>query len=115
VDSSFITFARRSPAAGGAADGEPALSREQYAAMSPLVKLAFGQRRKVLTNTLAGASRGGLSVSRDAVRAALAELDLGQSARPEELTPGQWVLLARCLGWFEAPAPGLTDGAGHGA
>jgi len=115
VDSSFVTFARRSPAEGGAADGQPALSREQYAAMSPLVKLAFGQRRKVLTNTLAGASRGGLSVSRDAVRAALEELGLGHSARPEELTPGQWVLLARCLGWFEAPAPGQTDGAGHGA
>jgi 16S rRNA (adenine1518-N6/adenine1519-N6)-dimethyltransferase len=98
VDSSFITFARREGATVAAGDASP-LSAEEYAAMDPLVRLAFGQRRKVLTNTLAGAARGGVTLSRDDVLRALAELGLSPAARPEELAPPQWVALARALHW----------------
>jgi len=111
VDSSFITFARRAPLAPGsaAAAGEapplspvgeaPPLTAAEYAAMGQLVRLAFGQRRKVLTNTLAGAARAGVTLSRDDVRRALDDLGLSPAARPEELAPPQWVVLARALGW----------------
>jgi len=102
VDSSFITFVRWAPFAGGAstAAGEaPPLSAAEYAAMDQLVRLAFGQRRKVLTNTLAGAARAGVTLSRDDVRRALDDLGSSPAARPEELAPPQWVALARALGW----------------
>jgi 16S rRNA (adenine1518-N6/adenine1519-N6)-dimethyltransferase len=101
VDSSFITFARRTPPArGAAAVGEALpLSAAEHAAMGQLVRLAFGQRRKVLTNTLAGAARAGVTVSRDDVRRALDDLGLSSATRPEELAPSQWVVLAQALGW----------------
>jgi 16S rRNA (adenine1518-N6/adenine1519-N6)-dimethyltransferase len=102
VDSSFITFVRRAPAAAGTASaaGEaPPPTAAGYAAMDQLVRLAFGQRRKVLTNTLAGAARAGVTLSRDDVRRALDELRLSPAARPEELAPPQWVALAQALGW----------------
>lgn len=111
VDSSFITFIRRAPAAAGAATaggaaapsmtaGEaPPLTAAGYAAMDQLVRLAFGQRRKVLTNTLAGAAREAVMLSRDDVRRALDDLGLSAAARPEELAPPQWVALAQALGW----------------
>ena len=51
----------------------PPLTAAEYAAMDQLVRLAFGQRRKVLTNTLAGAARAGVTLSRDDVRRALDE------------------------------------------
>ena len=96
VDSSFITFARRPPAAGGEAS---ALTAAEYAAMDQLVRRAFGQRRKVLTNTLAGAARAGVTLSRDDILRALEEVGLSPAARPEELAPLRWVTLARALGW----------------
>jgi len=107
VDSSFITFARRAPAAAGAAAAGAAAAAGEgppptaagYAAMDQLVRRAFGQRRKVLTNTLAGAARAGVTLSRDDVLRALEELALSSAARPEELTPPQWVALARALAW----------------
>jgi len=102
VDSSFITFVRRASAAPGtaAAAGEvPPLTGAEYAAMDQLVRRAFGQRRKVLTNTLAGAARAGVTLSRDDVLRALEELGLSPAARPEELAPPQWVALAQVLGW----------------
>jgi 16S rRNA (adenine1518-N6/adenine1519-N6)-dimethyltransferase len=110
VDSSFITFVRRAPAEEGAAmaggeappptSGEaPTLSAGEYAAMDQLVRRAFGQRRKVLTNTLAGASRAAVTLSREDVLGALETLGLGSAARPEELTPLQWVALSRALAW----------------
>jgi 16S rRNA (adenine1518-N6/adenine1519-N6)-dimethyltransferase len=113
VDSSFITFVRRTPAAEGAAAtaGEASpVSGEQYAAMDQLVRRAFGQRRKVLTNTLAGASRAGVTLSRDDVLRALDELGLGPAARPEELTPPHWVALASALAW----PMGAGEIDGHG-
>lgn len=111
VDSSFITFVRRAPAAAGTAttagEAPPLTTAGEalpptaagYAAMDQLVRLAFGQRRKVLTNTLAGAARAGVTLSRDDVRRALDNLGLSPAARPEELAPPQWVALARALGW----------------
>ncbi len=77
--------------------------------MDQLVRLAFGQRRKVLTNTLAGAARAGVTLSRDDVRRALDDLGLSPAARPEELAPPQWVALARALGW----PTGATEADGH--
>jgi len=120
VDSSFITFVRRAPAAAGtdtAAGEAPPLTAAEappptaagYAAMDQLVRLAFGQRRKVLTNTLAGAARAGVTLSRDDVRRALDDLGLSSAARPEELAPPQWVALARALGW----PTGATETDGH--
>ncbi len=109
VESSFITFVRHTAGEGAAvADGEapPTIAGEAlpitaagYAAMDQLVRRAFGQRRKVLTNTLAGAARAGVTLSRDDVLRALEELGLSPAARPEELAPPQWVALARALGW----------------
>ena len=107
VDSSFITFVRRGTAT---APGEaPPPSAAGYAAMDQLVRLAFGQRRKVLTNTLAGAARAGVTLSRDDVRRALDDLELSPAARPEELAPPQWMALAQALGW---PA-GAFESDGH--
>jgi 16S rRNA (adenine1518-N6/adenine1519-N6)-dimethyltransferase len=111
VDSSFVTFVRRAPVAtdpGRTAGEEPPPRREgeapplttaEYAAMDQLVRRAFGQRRKVLTNTLAGVARAGVTLSRDDVLRALEELGLSPAARPEELAPPQWVALAWALGW----------------
>ena len=102
VDSSFITFVRRASAAAGtttAAGEAPPPTAAGYAALDQLVRTAFGQRRKVLTNTLAGAARAGVTLSRDDVLRALEELGLSPAARPEELAPPQWVALARALAW----------------
>ncbi len=95
VESAFVTFVRRA----GTGDDAP-LAHGDYLAMDTLVRRAFGQRRKVLTTTLAGASRGGVSLAREDVRDALARLQLPPAARPEELSPSQWVALARALGWL---------------
>ena len=88
VDSVFVTFRRRR---GGLPDG--------YQDLEKLVRLGFGQRRKMLVNSLTGAAHGGAAPTRDDVRRALAVLGVSESARPEELTPGQFVALARELGW----------------
>ncbi len=108
VESSFVTFHRR-----GSCEEGVWLSGEEYAAVENLVRLAFGQRRKVLANTLAGARRGvgaplpgmppgsqPVTLSREGVRAALERLGASQAARPEELSPARWVAFARELGWL---------------
>jgi len=113
VESSFVTFVRRgraqehaSGAALGVAAPPPLLTPAEYDAVAPLVRLAFGQRRKVLTNTLAGAARGGVTLSRDDVRRALDALGMAASARPEELSPEQWAVFASLTGWLAAsPGP----------
>jgi 16S rRNA (adenine1518-N6/adenine1519-N6)-dimethyltransferase len=121
VESSFVTFARHEAGGEGAAPagqsaraaGEaPPLDAAQYAAMGSLVRLAFGQRRKVLTNSLAGAAHGGVDLARDDVRRALDELGLAPAARPEELTPAQWVSFARALGWLPGPDAGPSPDSG---
>lgn len=68
------------------------------AATRSLVRAAFGARRKTLANAL-----GRAGADRDAVRAALGELRLPESARPEQLAPAAWPALARAIGW-QAPA-----------
>ena len=88
VDSVFVTFRRRR-------EGLP----DDYEDLESLVRLGFGQRRKMLVNSLAGAAHGGVALTRDDVRRALAALGLSESARPEELTPRQFVALGRELGW----------------
>lgn len=92
VESSFTTFVR--------ADDAP--SPEEYASLSRLVRLAFGQRRKTLANTLGGAAHAGSTLSRDDVRAGLRALGLGEAARPEELAPPQWLAFAASLGELAA-------------
>jgi 16S rRNA (adenine1518-N6/adenine1519-N6)-dimethyltransferase len=87
VESSFLTFVRRD-------DGPDA---GEYAAASHLVRLAFGQRRKTLANSLGGAAHAGVTLCRDDVRRALGQLGLGDAARPEELTPPQWLAFAALL------------------
>jgi 16S rRNA (adenine1518-N6/adenine1519-N6)-dimethyltransferase len=88
VDSSFLTFSRADEAPGP----------DEYASIAHLVRLAFGQRRKTLSNSLGGAAHAGTTLSREDVRAALGELGLGDSARPEELAPSQWLTFAAQLG-----------------
>ena len=97
VESSFVTFVRR--------DAEAAPGPEEYAAVSHLVRLAFGQRRKTLVNSLSGAAHAGAMLSRDDVRAALLALSLGEAARPEELPPPQWRTFAAELGRQAAAGP----------
>jgi 16S rRNA (adenine1518-N6/adenine1519-N6)-dimethyltransferase len=97
VESAFVSFVRRR------AD-ESAVTAAEYRAMDRLVRLAFGQRRKVLTNTLAGAALGGVTLSRETVRRTLEDLGLSAAARPEELAPPQWVTFARRAGWLESDA-----------
>ena len=95
VESSFVTFRRREPA-----EGEDCLSASDYLALDKLVRLAFGQRRKVLTNTLAGAAHGQTVVTREQVRATLESMELPAAARPEELSPPRWVEFARRIQWL---------------
>ena len=121
VDSSFVTFARHEAGGAGeapavspsrAAGEAPPLDSAEYAAMGTLVRLAFGQRRKVLTNSLSGAARAGADLARDDVLRALDGLGLAPAARPEELTPAQWVAFARALGWLPDPASGTPAASG---
>ncbi len=104
VESSFLTFVRREAAAAGdeagtaVAEDAAAPGPAEYAAVSHLVRLAFGQRRKTLANSLGGAAHAGITLGREDVRAALRELGLGEAARPEELTPPQWRTFAAALG-----------------
>ncbi len=88
VESSFVTFARAADAPGP----------DEYASVARLVRLAFGQRRKTLSNSLSGVGHAGTTLSRDDVRAALRALGLGEAARPEELPPRQWLVFAAALG-----------------
>ena len=97
VESSFLSFVRR--------DASEAPHPVEYAAVSHLVRLGFGQRRKTLVNSLGGAAHAGATLSRDDVRAALRALTLGEAARPEELTPPQWRTFAGALGREAAAGP----------
>ena len=111
VESSFFSFVRRDApgddAAPGAAEAGTAGAPGpvEYAAVSHLVRLAFGQRRKTLVNSLGGVAHAGATLGRDDVRAALVALALGESARPEELTPPQWRTFAAELGRVAAGGP----------
>ena len=97
VESTFVTFERRT--------GEEAVQPDAYDTVSRLVRLAFGQRRKTLVNSLSGAAHAGANLSREDVRAALRELGLGDAARPEELAPSRWIEFASELGRPRAERP----------
>ena len=92
VDSAFVTFTRNRPGPGPAAE-----------ALATLVRTSFGQRRKQLVNSLAGAALPGAEpLTRAQLQAALAALDLPETTRPEELAPPVFVALGRQLGWQKA-------------
>jgi 16S rRNA (adenine1518-N6/adenine1519-N6)-dimethyltransferase len=97
VESSFISFVRR--------DDDEGPGPEEYTAVAHLVRLAFGQRRKTLGNSLGGAAHAGATLGRDDVRAALRALGLSEAARPEELAPSQWRTFAAELGRVAAAGP----------
>jgi 16S rRNA (adenine1518-N6/adenine1519-N6)-dimethyltransferase len=63
-------------------------------AVARLVRQAFAHRRKSLARSLELSTPG----SREAVRAALAELELPEDARAEQLSPPQFIALAKALG-----------------
>jgi 16S rRNA A1518/A1519 N6-dimethyltransferase RsmA/KsgA/DIM1 with predicted DNA glycosylase/AP lyase activity len=65
-----------------------------------LVRFAFGQRRKMLVNSLTGAAYGGRALTRDDVQDALRVLGLSLRVHPEELAPDVFVTLARELQWL---------------
>jgi 16S rRNA (adenine1518-N6/adenine1519-N6)-dimethyltransferase len=104
VESCFLTFTRRARDAGGSWEvGDERVDAARFARLQPLVRLAFTQRRKLLTNALSGASIApdatGAS-SRDRIRDALLQAGVGERARPEELSPEAWVRFAAALGTF---------------
>ncbi len=110
VDSSFVTFVRRQSgleeSEGQAGGGQVAPSPAEYAAVATLVRIGFGQRRKVLGNTLPGAVHAGVVLTRDAVHSALAGLGLPPATRPEELAPQSWMDFAGLLGWVRTAEGG---------
>jgi len=108
VDSQFVVFTRR-PASGADAPAAtptltpaaaPALTPAELARLDRLVRFAFGQRRKMLVNSLAGATHAGRTLAREEVRDALLALGLPLTVRPEELAPDVFVTLARELQWL---------------
>jgi 16S rRNA (adenine1518-N6/adenine1519-N6)-dimethyltransferase len=82
VDSVLVTMRRSGGAPGAAVRG--------------LVHAGFAHRRKALAGSLALAP-GATSGLRDAVRAALEEMELPADARAERLAPGDWIRLAEAL------------------
>lgn len=89
VDSSFVVFVRDEPGA---------IAPRDWKAIDRLVRAAFSQRRKLLTNSLVGVARGREpAVTAAEVRAALESLGLSDRTRPEELEPSRFPLLAERL------------------
>jgi 16S rRNA (adenine1518-N6/adenine1519-N6)-dimethyltransferase len=79
VDAAVLVFEPCDPAAHPAADEWPGLSA--------FVDAAFGQRRKMLVNSLAGRWKG--FCDKEAIQDAMARLDLSAQVRAEDLTPDQ--------------------------
>ncbi len=106
VESSFLTFTRRPRLETGEWDvGDERLDAAGYARLEPLVRLAFTQRRKLLTNALSGAGPA-LAPSRERVREALRAV----GARREGAPRGA---LACRLGPVR-PRPGYLEGRRRG-
>jgi 16S rRNA (adenine1518-N6/adenine1519-N6)-dimethyltransferase len=72
---------------------EPLVTTDEEAAFSRFVVAAFGQRRKQLRRVL----RGVRGLDADVAEAALVSVGLSPEARPETLTPAQFVALFRAL------------------
>ena len=81
VDSSLIVLERRPP------EQVPAVAVER---LRTVVQAAFGQRRKMLVNSLAA----GLALSRDQALDLVSGLGLATDVRAERLEPGQFAQLA---------------------
>ncbi|MGO8683569.1 MAG: 16S rRNA (adenine(1518)-N(6)/adenine(1519)-N(6))-dimethyltransferase RsmA [Thermoleophilia bacterium] len=103
VDSQFVVFTRRRADGIAPAPGHttaPGLTVTELMRLDRLVRFAFGQRRKMLVNSLTGAAYGGRALTRDDVQDALRALGLSLRVRPEELAPDVFVTLARELQWL---------------
>ena len=74
---------------------EPAVKTADPDRMFALIRAAFGQRRKTLTNSLANA--GGLHLAKADVQRALAEMKLDENIRGEALNLAQFAELADLL------------------
>jgi 16S rRNA (adenine1518-N6/adenine1519-N6)-dimethyltransferase len=70
---------------------QPICSREEEEALFCLARAAFGQKRKALGNSLAGAP----ALSRERAGALLAAAGIPARARPQELSLEDWLRLAR--------------------
>ena len=77
-------------------EGCPTLQVKDERFMFALIRASFNQRRKTLANGLKNAP--GLSLSREQLQAAFAELGWKETVRGEELTLGQFAQLADLLG-----------------
>src|SRR5690606_24302093 len=92
VESAVIRFRMRErPLAD---PGDEALFRR-------LVKVAFSQRRKTLSNAL----RAGRIAAPEALSAALAEAEIDPQRRAETLSIEEFARLSRILGAWEEPTP----------
>jgi 16S rRNA (adenine1518-N6/adenine1519-N6)-dimethyltransferase len=80
VDSALVALRRKAPSPS--------------AGVRSLVRAAFAVRRKTLVNAL-----GQAGADRDRVRAALGDLGLGESVRPEQVTPPMYARLAQEVSW----------------
>jgi 16S rRNA (adenine1518-N6/adenine1519-N6)-dimethyltransferase len=110
VESSFLTFTRRARLATGEWEiDEERLDAAGYARLEPLVRVAFTQRRKLLTNALSGCGPA-LAPSRERVRGALRAVRASEKARPEELSPAAWVRFARALGTLKQAGTATEEG-----
>ena len=84
VDSQLVSFVRRTDPYG--------LPEGDFPAFSAFVRSAFVHRRKTLANNLNAAG-----ASRDVVTARLAACGIPPAARPQELTPAQFVELFQVM------------------
>lgn len=74
---------------------EPPVEAKNPKLMFALIKAAFGQRRKTLVNSVSGSPE--LTVSKDAVLAALAETGISEKIRGEALNLAEFAALANAL------------------
>ncbi len=78
---------------------EQRLPQQLAGAVEPLVRRAFMARRKMLRNSLAGL------LPEDTLAVHAAEAGVSLQARPQELSPAQWVALATSLNRAMPTAP----------
>ncbi|MBK7950289.1 MAG: ribosomal RNA small subunit methyltransferase A [Deltaproteobacteria bacterium] len=93
VDSSFVRVWPRKT---------PLLEAGELARVEPIVRAAFSQRRKVVTNGLARVAERRFpslakSAQREALEAVLRTAGIDPRLRPERIEPRAWVALSRAL------------------
>ncbi len=94
VDSTLIVLERRPP---------EDLEHVDSGLLRQVVQAAFGQRRKMLANSLSA----GLRVSRKEAVAAIVSLGLSPDVRAERVAPAQFVRLAEVLGRLREPGEAI--------